>query len=525
MHSFTNTPRGSRESAARGDLRRYVPCALSSLGITATILWCKLMGHTPGFALAAAGLENWANARFFWLLGICIMGIVCLALPHATRRVDLVLRCTVPLLAFLGALAFALTVHQDFFDQRMMTLFGLVLSGFGYFWFVSRFVLFLSLTQGFSSVVWAFAAAFPLRLVILLILNATITPDVQVQVAVVLPLVAALMFELALISAKKRPCTTPTAASRRIFAIPMKPRGPRASATEKRYLVLLLLVLSLLLSIVRACGIAGVWGTDHTSEPDLLSDVASVAFMAVAIALFARFALIGTQRYAMSMRFQLGILLVVAGLFVAAMRPHLVGWPTAILNDIVNINDPFALLLLWSAVATALVTLDVPTNRVVGIAGTVYGAASMLWVSLVNGQNAVDSVYVLGVLYVLFALVMMLSWHSGKSTAKPEALIPTPQTDENTAAANTAPALTPDSTELLAHAIEDRCGEIATCYSLSPRETDVLLLLAQGRTGTTIQEELVLAASTVKTHMQHIYTKTGVKDRQELMDMVLGLKD
>lgn len=508
------------DPVARISLRALAPCILSSLGITATILWCKLMGHTPGFALAAAGLENWANARFFWLLGICIMGITCLAMPRATRRVDLVLRCMVPLLAFLGALAFALAVHQDFFDQRMMTLVGLVISGFGYFWFISRFVLLLSLTQGFASVVWAFAAAFPLRQIILLALNATLTFDVQVQVAVVLPLIAALMFELALVAAKRCPNTTP-ATSRCIFGIPMKPRGPRAKETEKRYLVLLLLVLSLLLSIVRACGIAGVWGTDHTSQPDLLSDIASVAFMAVAIALFAQFALINTRRYAMSMRFQLGILLVVAGLFVAAMRPHLVGWPTAVLNDIVNINDPFALLLLWSAVATALVTLDLPTNRVVGIAGTVYGAASMLWVSLVNGQNAVDSVYVLGVLYVLFALVMMLSWHSGKSTEKTEA--PLPKADEQASTPEAAPAL--DSTELLAQAIEDRCGEIATRYSLSPRETDVLLLLAQGRTGTTIQEELVLAASTVKTHMQHIYTKTGVKDRQELMDMVLGLKD
>ena len=51
----------------------------------------------------------------------------------------------------------------------------------------------------------------------------------------------------------------------------------------------------------------------------------------------------------------------------------------------------------------------------------------------------------------------------------------------------------------------------------------MFLLIAQGRSGTAIQEELGVAASTVKTHTQHIYAKLGVGDRQELMDKVLGL--
>ena len=49
----------------------------------------------------------------------------------------------------------------------------------------------------------------------------------------------------------------------------------------------------------------------------------------------------------------------------------------------------------------------------------------------------------------------------------------------------------------------------------------MLYLLAQGRTRTFIQEELVLSVSTVKTHISHIYTKLGVHDRQGIMDLVL----
>ena len=60
---------------------------------------------------------------------------------------------------------------------------------------------------------------------------------------------------------------------------------------------------------------------------------------------------------------------------------------------------------------------------------------------------------------------------------------------------------------------------------LSPRETEIFILLAQGRTRTLIQEELVLAENTVKTHVAHIYGKLGVNNRQDMMDLVLGSSD
>ena len=48
--------------------------------------------------------------------------------------------------------------------------------------------------------------------------------------------------------------------------------------------------------------------------------------------------------------------------------------------------------------------------------------------------------------------------------------------------------------------------------------------MAQGKNGSSIQEELGIAASTVKTHTQHIYTKLGVGDRQELMGLLLDVR-
>ena len=77
----------------------------------------------------------------------------------------------------------------------------------------------------------------------------------------------------------------------------------------------------------------------------------------------------------------------------------------------------------------------------------------------------------------------------------------------------------------LADTIAERCIAISEAYHLTPRESEVFCLLAQGRTRAFIQEELVLSVSTVKTHVSHIYTKLEIRDRQEMMDLVLAERE
>ena len=52
---------------------------------------------------------------------------------------------------------------------------------------------------------------------------------------------------------------------------------------------------------------------------------------------------------------------------------------------------------------------------------------------------------------------------------------------------------------------------------LTPREVEVVLLIAQGRSNTEIAEELVVSTATVKTHVNHIFAKTGLRDRAQLV--------
>lgn len=81
--------------------------------------------------------------------------------------------------------------------------------------------------------------------------------------------------------------------------------------------------------------------------------------------------------------------------------------------------------------------------------------------------------------------------------------------------------LTDDSDELLK--IASRCDELTSRFKLSSREDEILRLMAQGKTGKEIAQELFIAEGTYKAHSQHIYTKLGIHSRKEL-SILLGRK-
>ena len=62
---------------------------------------------------------------------------------------------------------------------------------------------------------------------------------------------------------------------------------------------------------------------------------------------------------------------------------------------------------------------------------------------------------------------------------------------------------------------------VAQACGLTPRETEVLALLAAGRSVPYIASDLCIAESTVKHHTSSIYRKIGVSDKQSLIDVIM----
>lgn len=210
-----------------------------------------------------------------------------------------------------------------------------------------------------------------------------------------------------------------------------------------------------------------------------------------------------------------------------------------------NASYAFAHLLLTLLLCDKAYRFGTPILFTYGIGRACMGAAYLLgtlcaealesWLSF----NPLFSVEVLYGIVLLGSIVAILSWVSGReyleafhggTTGAGEsgdaeacdraAAAPVP--DAGAAVVPAAPSLSGgvSRTALLQAMIGRRCERIAAEYRLSKRESEILVLLAWGKSSRRIEETLCLSPNTVKTHVRHIYAKLGIHSRAELDALV-----
>jgi DNA-binding CsgD family transcriptional regulator len=64
------------------------------------------------------------------------------------------------------------------------------------------------------------------------------------------------------------------------------------------------------------------------------------------------------------------------------------------------------------------------------------------------------------------------------------------------------------------------CQRLSEKHQLTPRESEVLLLLADGRDTPYIATQLFLSKNTVRTHVKNLYAKVDVHNKQQLLDLL-----
>lgn len=69
-----------------------------------------------------------------------------------------------------------------------------------------------------------------------------------------------------------------------------------------------------------------------------------------------------------------------------------------------------------------------------------------------------------------------------------------------------------------------KCHKLGQQAGLTPREEEILLLVAQRRTLGEMARELYIGTNTVKTHTKHVYQKLGVHSRAEVLEL-LGVRE
>ena len=75
------------------------------------------------------------------------------------------------------------------------------------------------------------------------------------------------------------------------------------------------------------------------------------------------------------------------------------------------------------------------------------------------------------------------------------------------------PAITGRVLAIYRSATPPRAGRDADLDALTGREREVLALIGQGKTNAEIAAELFVGESTVRTHINHLFTKLGLRDR------------
>lgn len=198
-------------------------------------------------------------------------------------------------------------------------------------------------------------------------------------------------------------------------------------------------------------------------------------------------------------------LLVLFGIAGGLISAHGGSNPALYLTSLFSTPDPFHLVMVLANLG-----LSIMAASLVGAPrGAYYAFISIVWMG-----GSLIGVAVFGLLPPLPAPVFLVA-----AGAIAVAIIASFVVDRRLWLGERAPAAPPreephtppepDPVEGLSHA-----------GGLTPRETEILRLLAEGRSVPVICERLVISEGTARTHVKHIYQKLDVHNRQELLDLV-----
>lgn len=512
----------------------------AAVGLTLVFVWSSLTDHM--FSLRESLPESMGiNPRAFFLAGILVLSVAFAVFPHHLRAKDASLKALFPFVGAVGTACIAIAPNQSLFHPSLLCATGLACLGLGYCWLSVRYGLLLARSTSTSRIVYCIGAGLIMEPIVRLLIESAFTQAVSMGIAIALPIAAMLPLHLVhcMIDkesgsaeglpdshafAKRLRGDTPEAHF--VNANPQKARqfGKADTAHREKQRFVLLLATALLLATVRTLSPVGTWDADFDPAP-MTSSPALWAFYAISVALYARFALANVESTPSLGRFQPAFLLVVLTELASFVLLSTQGSQSAVLYTFMCLNDTFAHLLFWTSIAHTVRQLDLPPYRIVGLAAGVYAAASIGWLFLLGESDTLQALVTITAIAALYVLTIVMVNTSGDDRAMAIGGMEDSQThasSEHIDGAKMDPENSPALVDRISASIEERCQQVAKDYGLSPRETEVFTLLAQGRTRPYIQDELVLAENTVKTHIAHIYKKLGIGGRQDLFDLVFA---
>lgn len=455
-----------------------------ALGWALLAAWADLFGHSSGFAIPYSGLTGLGNMRVYWLTGLLTLAVSMAVFPRWFERAKPQLFFCLPLVASFGTMAFAVACQQTFFPPEPVALGGIIVAGMGYTWFTCLFCGILAQTQRMSYAIGSIVAGLALKTVLVQLFTGALSTSVQVGLAIALPLVI-MVFAL----------VGEGGDDTRIANDEWKPQSDSGAAY--RYIVPQIGVAMLAVATTRVMTPLGFFGDPLNLFMGVLPAAVGSMSVGVVLVVLTYFLLAKRTKSHLSKRFMPAFLVIIFAFFLSATSASYQGFVAAAVEVLITAIEALSHALFWTTAVTAIRLKGASPFRVVGLSTGFYDAISIIWVVFFFSLGVVNNAVIIAVAFAIVALVVWLTDRGEQGTST---------------------IISPDL-------VIDRRAEIAESHGLSPRETEVFMLLAQGRSRTYISEELVVSEGTVKTHISHIYDKLGVHGRQEMFDLLLAQDD
>ncbi|MDR3052592.1 MAG: helix-turn-helix transcriptional regulator [Coriobacteriales bacterium] len=477
------------------DFKKTAPWAL--LASVASSIWFYLVGYSPAFAGQGKLFDFLPNPeRLAFFLAVIATGIVCAWLCKQFQRVALSLSLALYALMFVGTTAFALAGYQTLFSQSALATVGATLMAFGYGWtlLMALQILLKAPTDWDVALLVILSAA---CLVVLLGLVYFLSP---ISTQAILPILLVVVMAVAVSIAQRQQGTLATRRSplvsapepshflRRTLAAPL-------DGTQKYYLIQLLVICIVVIAL-RSVGAGGLWGGLRSSAAPF--DVMAFVPSLLAAALFLLCAVPAFWFHARSVRnesYQVPVLVLVAFFLVLAVLES--GASGSVLFSVLSSAAERICLTIFSfLMIVSAKRLPYPGIFTLGFAVAFNHLVALVWMVFFEDIGILTNIIVLLISYIFMLLVAFR--RMGEHREKDGAL----------------------ATEDVFAQMAGNCRAASARFGLTQRESELLVLLAQGRSMPYIQNALTLSEGTVRTHVNHIYAKLKVHSKQELIDLL-----
>lgn len=488
------TRRRTDEAGVLGRALGY-GAALVSIG-----LWFNLVGYSEAFQGLGAANTSFETTRYAFYGGRVAVTIAFILLSRWFEKLRNGLSLVMPLVLCFGTLCYAVAFSQTVLSPVALGVGASFALGVSYMWIDAMLYVAIARSLDFRHAL----AVIALAQVAEQFAGALASMVVSGPAQIVLCCLCALVPLVVLAIWKGR-----------------APAGNSASleGAAAHHLLLLVAMAGIVVVALGAVSSVGAWGkvrVDYVPTADALALVQNG--LACAVALLCTWAALSSSAgKPVSYRYQIAFLVLSCGLlFALCFDSTLVSGNFAAAALLTGI-EYFSHILFWVVIVQAIRDLEKPAFLIAGAGMLPYSVFALLWMLALDA-----SVYAATLLMFLLACALIatacihprLLYERGMDTL-------TRKRDLNEYGIKGEPFIPVERNGVaVLEAVEKRCALLGEQYGLTARETQVLTLLAQGRTKAVICKRLVLSEGTVKTHASHIFSKVGVRSQQELIALL-----